>query len=87
MSSGAMESGQRVEVRFERHGPIAVLTIDQPEARVNILDERLWNELEAAIDWALAENRRSGSRYFGRIDPNQIAISGFSCSIFAQTVA
>jgi enoyl-CoA hydratase len=32
MSSGAMESGQRVEVRFERHGPIAVLTIDRPHA-------------------------------------------------------
>lgn len=27
-----MESGQRVEVRFERHGPIAVLTIDRPHA-------------------------------------------------------
>src|SRR5690348_7587635 len=36
-------------------------------------------QLKAAIDWALAENKRSGSRYFGRIDPNQVAISGFSC--------
>jgi hypothetical protein len=36
-------------------------------------------QLRAAIDWALAENARSGSRYYGRIDPEQIAISGFSC--------
>jgi hypothetical protein len=36
-------------------------------------------QLKAAIDWALAENARRGSRYYGRIDPEQIAISGFSC--------
>ncbi len=36
-------------------------------------------QLTAAIDWALAENEREGSPYFGRIDPEQIAISGFSC--------
>ena len=33
-----------------RPDAVAVLTIDQPDSRVNILDERLWNELEAAID-------------------------------------
>jgi len=36
-------------------------------------------QLTAAIDWALAQNKRSGSPYYGRIDPNEIAISGFSC--------
>jgi hypothetical protein len=36
-------------------------------------------QLKAAIDWALAENERSDSRYHDRIDPAQIAISGFSC--------
>jgi hypothetical protein len=36
-------------------------------------------QLPQAIDWALAENARAGSRYFGRIDPRAIAISGFSC--------
>jgi len=45
-------------------------------------------QLRAAIDWALAENERAGSRYYGRIDPNQIAISGFSCGgIQALTIA
>jgi hypothetical protein len=45
-------------------------------------------QLKAAIDWALAENERRGSRYYGRIDPEQIAISGFSCGgVQALTIA
>lgn len=36
-------------------------------------------QLREAIDWALAENEREGSRYFGRIDATAIAVSGFSC--------
>jgi len=36
-------------------------------------------DLRAAINWALAENRRAGSRYFGRINPRWIAVSGWSC--------
>lgn len=36
-------------------------------------------QLIEAIDWAMAENSRAGSPYFGRIDADQIAVSGFSC--------
>ena len=36
-------------------------------------------DLTDAIDWALAENQRTGSPYFGRIDPAQVALSGWSC--------
>jgi hypothetical protein len=36
-------------------------------------------QLREAIDWALEENGRTESRYFGRIDPAAIAISGYSC--------
>jgi dienelactone hydrolase len=35
--------------------------------------------LREAIDWALAENTRSGSPYFARINPQWIAVSGWSC--------
>lgn len=35
--------------------------------------------LVAALDWALQENQREGSPFYGRIDPQQIAISGYSC--------
>ena len=37
------------------------------------------SDLTDAIDWALAENVRSGSPFFGRIDPALIALSGWSC--------
>jgi dienelactone hydrolase len=35
--------------------------------------------LVQAIDWALAENSRSGSPYYHRINPEWIAVSGWSC--------
>jgi dienelactone hydrolase len=35
--------------------------------------------LTEAIDWALAENQRKGSPYYGRINPQWIAVSGWSC--------
>lgn len=38
-----------------------------------------WRDVIAGLDWALAENRRSGSRYAGLIDPAQIAVAGHSC--------
>jgi hypothetical protein len=37
------------------------------------------SDLTEAVDWALAENTRAGSPYFGRIDTAQIAYSGWSC--------
>jgi hypothetical protein len=37
------------------------------------------SDLTEAVDWALAQNTRAGSPYFGRIDPAQIAYSGWSC--------
>jgi hypothetical protein len=36
-------------------------------------------DLTEALGWALAENRRSGSRYEGRIDGAAVAAGGFSC--------
>jgi len=36
-------------------------------------------QLTQAVDWALAENARADSPLFGRIDPQQIAYSGWSC--------
>ena len=44
-----------------------------PAARTQVSD------LTDAVNWALAENQRTGSPYFGRIDPAQIAYSGWSC--------
>ncbi len=32
-----------------------------------------------AIDWATAENKRSGSNFFGKLDPSKFAVAGMSC--------
>jgi dienelactone hydrolase len=37
------------------------------------------SELTAAIDWAVAENSRRGSLYFGKLDERAIAVMGHSC--------
>jgi hypothetical protein len=37
------------------------------------------SDLTDAVDWALAENQRTSSPYFGRIDPALVAYSGWSC--------
>lgn len=36
-------------------------------------------DVKAGIEWALAENARPGSAYYGKIDPAKIAVAGFSC--------
>lgn len=35
--------------------------------------------LTQALDWVLAENARKGSPLYGRVDPNKVAVSGYSC--------
>jgi len=36
-------------------------------------------DLIKAIDWAIAENGKSGSAYAGRLDPQKVAVMGQSC--------
>jgi hypothetical protein len=36
-------------------------------------------DLKAAIDWAVAENGRPGSRFYHRLDTGKIAVAGQSC--------
>lgn len=44
------------------------------------LDHELAIEkMQAALEWALAENQRPGSKYFHRLDPTKIAPMGYSC--------
>ena len=37
------------------------------------------SDLTDAIDWALTENARRASPFFGRVDPALVALSGWSC--------
>jgi hypothetical protein len=39
-------------------------------------------ELLDALDWALAQNRDPKSPYYGKVDPEAIAMSGYSCGAF-----
>jgi dienelactone hydrolase len=70
IASGRILSGPGAPPREPRPaaqpGPI-------PPARTQVSD------LTAAVDWALAENQRQGSPFFGRIDPSLVAYSGWSC--------
>jgi hypothetical protein len=36
-------------------------------------------QLLEALDWATAENKRSGSKYYGKVDPTKFAVFGHSC--------
>jgi hypothetical protein len=51
-------------------GPAPDPTSDSPTRPEQLLE---------AIDWVLARNERAGSPYYGRIDAEAIAVSGFSC--------
>lgn len=41
--------------------------------------ETLPRDLLVGLDWILAENERPQSRYYGRIDPQAVAVAGHSC--------
>ena len=62
-------------------GPDAPPREPRPEAQPGQIQppRTQTSDLTEAIDWALAENQRTGSPYFGRIDPALIAYSGWSC--------
>jgi hypothetical protein len=70
IASGRILSGPGAPPREPRPAPQQG---QLPSPRTKVSD------LTDAVDWALAENTRAGSPYFGRIDPAQIAYSGWSC--------
>jgi hypothetical protein len=70
LASGRILSGPGAPPR-EPRPPAPQGQLPAPRTRVS--------DLTDAVDWALAENQRAGSPYFGRIDPAQIAYSGWSC--------
>ena len=35
--------------------------------------------LTQSIDWAVAENSRQGSKYYGKLDTTKVTVAGFSC--------
>ena len=73
IASGRILSGPGAPPREPRPAP-------QPGQTPQIQPPRTKaSDLTDAIDWALAENNRAGSPFFGRIDPGLVALSGWSC--------
>jgi hypothetical protein len=70
IASGAILSGPGAPPQAARPAPQPG-TIPPPRTQAS--------DLTDAVDWALAENQRSGGPYFGRIDPALVAYSGWSC--------
>jgi hypothetical protein len=70
IASGRVLSGPGAPPR-EPRPPTPTGQLPPPRTRVA--------DLTDAVDWALAENKRGGSPYSGRIDPAAIAYSGWSC--------
>lgn len=77
-------------LQIASHGYLAIApgTIPDPAAKKappagpppgRLTAETPASALKKALDWALAENKRAGSHYFGRIDASRVAVSGFSC--------
>jgi len=81
LASGRILSGPGAPPRAPRAGrPGAAAAPAGPPAQGQLPAPRtLVSDLTDAVDWALAENQRAGSPYYGRIDPAQIAFSGWSC--------
>jgi hypothetical protein len=71
IASGRILSGPGVSAAVAPAMPAPGGGIPPPATKAASLTE--------AIDWALKENARPGSPYFGRIDPRWIAVSGWSC--------
>jgi dienelactone hydrolase len=63
-------------------GPGAVTVAPRPtdggvEARQGVATT--YRDVLAGIDWAVAENARKGSPYYGKIDTAKVAVAGHSC--------
>ncbi|HVZ22202.1 MAG TPA: hypothetical protein VG871_14120 [Vicinamibacterales bacterium] len=73
IASGRILSGPGAPPRAPRPAAQPGQPVQIPPPRTKASD------LTDAIDWALAENTRPGSPFFGRIDPALVALSGWSC--------
>jgi dienelactone hydrolase len=79
IASGRILSGPGAPPREPRPAAQAAQPPAAGQPRVLPPPRTQVTDLTDAVDWALAENKRAGSPYFGRIDPALVAYSGWSC--------
>jgi dienelactone hydrolase len=88
-NGGCTDDGSSARLHLEEiasHGYLAIapgLILSGPsraaDAKAPDFMKTYGPDVMQGLDWALAENKRKGSPYYGRIDPNAVAISGHSC--------
>ena len=61
------------------HGFLVITTAGPPPQEGAPRRQATANDLTAAVDWADAENKRSGSALKGKIDTKKVAVMGQSC--------
>jgi hypothetical protein len=66
--------------RLATHGFVVVASNTVPNIGQEV---ELGQEIIAGIDWVIAENGRSGSAVFGKLDPSKIASVGYSMGSLA----
>ena len=78
---GAPDGGRSETVRIEQNNalrdpeaPRAPAAAPDPNAKRQTVEQ-----MSKGIDWAIAENKRPGSKFFGKLDTANIAVMGQSC--------
>ena len=73
-------SGETITMASNNWTPSAIGPRPEPRPAANPSSPRVTVELlSQGISWAIAENSRQGSRFYGKLDPNAIAVMGQSC--------
>lgn len=83
MGHVALEVGPQENPVIQKPGdppppPAAPAPADDPTAPWRAMRSTA-DHLKQAIDWAIAENSKRGSKFYGRIDTGKIAVAGQSC--------
>lgn len=83
---GASLSSKEIRGNPAPGSPAALRTPDSPKIDY-IPSDTTPQQLIDAIDWAIKENSRPGSKYYGKLDTSKIAVMGQSCGGLQAIVA
>ena len=81
LGGGPMDSAARYETtQISSNNALRDPLAPRAPSTNNDRGQRVTAELlSAGIDWAIAENQREGSKFFNRLDTDNIAVMGHSC--------
>ena len=76
---GLLGGRDLLDATFLRRDRLATATWPSPTAARAERAGTNSQMLTQSIDWAISENSRQGSKYYGRLDTSKIAVAGWSC--------